>query len=363
MDRYPRKDKDARTGSSLRGPYVLTQRQAELSRVTKLHERLAKEQHRLTRDLFSKAEMRRAAEIGRQTNREFRQASIELDGDSVAVDLLKLAARKKLERMLARDLPQYRQWKKMHRAHMLEHQKLDLTTQAANHVANIDWGNLVEIQGTAQEFVPPFTSFDVQTIDSGDFVVSDDSFARPGIGHIVNDFAFDQSESTSIGRGVLGILPIENGGSLVSCGVAFTTPSAGRLKLYAELKNLYNRLTFSVTDKFGFSSAEVAISVDLFFVVVRGTDVEQVSQSVLTTGLVSHGSDLQYTVSDLDDTTPYTITAETATRLNANESVLVLAGSEVVIGTSLDDMRCKMDALLWWQLQKLVIDMAVDVIT
>ena len=90
--------------------------------------------------------------------------------------------------------------------------------------------------------------------------------------------------------------------------------------------------------------------------------VEIVRQSLLITGLKSDGSDLRYTESDLDDTTPYTISVETATRLNANESVLVLAGSEVGIGTALDDMHCKMNAVLWWQLKKLVIDMAVDVI-
>ena len=43
--------------------------------------------------------------------------------------------------------------------------------------------------------------------------------------------------------------------------------------------------------------------------------------------------------------------------------MLVLAGSEVFIGTVLDDMHCKVNAVLWWQLRNLVIDMAVDVIT
>ena len=41
----------------------------------------------------------------------------------------------------------------------------------------------------------------------------------------------------------------------------------------------------------------------------------------------------------------------------------MLAGSEVAIGTVLDDMHCKMDAVLWSHLKSLTIDMAVDVIT
>ena len=219
------------------------------------------------------------------------------------------------------------------------------------------------MEGTAQEFGPPFTSFDVETTGSSDFIVFDESFARPEIGHLVNNIVYDQDESTSIGQGLFGHSPIEHGISRVSCGVAFTTPSAGRLKIGAELQNFYNKVVFSVKDKFGFSSADVGIGLRLFISVVRGTHVEHMTKELLSTGLVSHGSDLSYAQSDLDNSTPYTISAETSTRFNANESVLVLAGSEVFVGTVLDDMHCKVNAVLWWQLRKLVIDMAVDVIT
>ena len=366
--RYPRKDRDARTGSSLRGQTLLAfhqAHQATLARATKLRERLAREHHRQSRPLFSKADLRRAAELCRQVNREWREASVKAGGDSRKVDALKLSARTKLERMLGRDLPNYRKWKTMRRVQLREHAKLTQATLAASLVAgtHIDWGDLTTLAGTAQEFGPPFTSFDVETTGSSDFIVFDESFARPEIGHLVNNIVYDQDESTSIGQGLLGILPIEHGISRVSCGVAFTTPSAGRLKIGAELQNFYNKLIFSVCDKFGFSSAEVGISLRLFISVVRGTKVEHLTKELFSTGLVSHGSDLSYAQSDLDNSTPYTISAETATHFNANESVLVLAGSEVVIGTVLDDMHCKVNAVLWWQLRKLVIDMAVDVIT
>ena len=129
------------------------------------------------------------------------------------------------------------------------------------------------------------------------------------------------------------------------------------------MQNIYNRLVFSVTDNFGFSSAEVGITVGLFVAVVRGTSVEYLRKTLLSTGLTSDGSDASYTQSDLDDATPYSIPASTQTRYEANESVLVLAGSEVMLGTILDDMHCKMNALFWWKLEKLAIEMAVDVIT
>ena len=368
VTRYPRTDRDARTGSSLRGQPLLALHQAHqatLARATKLHERLAREHHRQSRLLFSKADLRRASELCRQANREWREASARAGGDSLKIDALKVSARNKLERMLGRDLPNYRKWKTSRRAQLREHGKLTQTTLAAGHVAglHVDWGDLPALEGTAQEFRPPFTSFDVETTGSSDFIVFDESFAKPAIGHLVNNIVYDQNESTSIGQGLLGILPIEHGISRVSCGVAFTTPSAGRLKIGAELQNFYNKVMFSVSDKFGFSSAEVGIGLRLFISVVRGTHVEHMTEELLSTGLVSHGSDLSYAQSDLDNSTPYTISAETATRFNANESVLVLAGSEVFIGTVLDDMHCKVNAVLWWQLRKLVIDMAVDVIT
>ncbi len=365
MNRYPRKDRYSRTGSSLQGSPVLAQRRTELARATKPHDRLAKEQSRLERSLFTKSELRRAAEIGRQVHREFREASVKAGGDSVRIEAMKLAARKKLERLLARDLPQYRKWKTMRRSHMLAHAKLTQQAHAASHFTNavINWDNVLELEPTAQTFVPPFTTFDVQNIDFGGFVVSDESFARPNIGHMINNFAYDQDESTSIVGGLLGILPIENAASLVSCGVAFTTPSAGRLKISAQMLNIFNRINFSVSDNFGFSSAEVWVEVGLFALVVRGTKVERVDQTLVTAKIDSDGSDQHRNLSDLDTTAPFTLSVETATRLNANESVLVLAGSEVVIGTVLDDMHCKMDALTWWQLKSLTIDMAVDVIT
>ena len=200
MSRYPQKDRYSRTGSSLRGQHVLAQRRADLTRAKRPHDRLAKEQSQLERSLFTKAELRRVAEIGRQVNHEWRQASIKAGGDSLRIDALKLAARKKLERMLAREFPHYRQWKAMRRAHMRAHEKLTLKTQAASHFtnANIDWDAVLELDSTAQTFVPPFTTFDVQMIHFSDFVVSDESFARPNIGHMINNFAYDQDESTSI---------------------------------------------------------------------------------------------------------------------------------------------------------------------
>lgn len=364
MTRYPRKDKEARTDSNLRGQPLLACRQVALARDRALHERLAKAQYRASRKLFTKADLRRAGEIRAQVYREWREASVKAGGDALRIDALKVAARKKLERMLARALPNYRQWKTLQRTQLREQHKLTATTQAARRFPDIriDWGDLVLFDSTAQVFVPPFTSFDVQTTCTGDFIVYDDSFAKPDIGHLVNNIVYDQDEHTSFSDGLWGLLPIANAFNMASCGVAFTTPAAGRLQIGAELQNFYNKVMYSVTDNFGFSSADVGFTLSLFIAVVRGTQVTYMNTDLLSGGLVSHGVDLSYAQSDLDNSVPYSISAATDTRFEANETVLVLAGSEVVVGTILDDMHAKVNAVLWWKLNKLVIDMAPDVI-
>jgi len=365
MTRYPRKDPDARTGSNLRGQPLLAHRQATLARDTQQHQRLAKTQHQASRKLFTKADVRRAGEIRAKVNQEWREASVAARGDSLRIDALKVAARKKLERMLARDLPNYRQWKTLQRAQLREHQKLATSTQAAHRFDDIavNWGDLVALDSTAQVFVPPYTSFDVHTTCTGDFIVFDESFAKPEIGHLVNNIIYDQDEHTSFSDGLWGLLPIENASNMVSCGVAFTTPSPGRLRVGAELQNFYNKVMDSVTDNFGFSFADIGFTLSLFIAVVRGTQVTFMNTDLLSNGIVSHGVDLSYAQSDLDNSVPYSISATTDQRFNANESVLVLAGSEVLIGTRLDDMHAKVNAVLWWKLNKLVIDMAPDIFT
>lgn len=365
MDRYPRKDRDARTGSNLPGTFLQDHRRGVLAGAAKPFERLSRERHRLEKALFSRADLRRVREIGREVYREWREASLRAGGEAPRVDALKLAARKKFERVVAREFPQYRQWKTLRRAHLGAHAKLRAgEARAANRVGNasLQWGRPGDPGSTARVFTPPFTTFDVDTLDLGGFVVSDESFARPAIGHLVNLLVFDQDESTGIGAGLLGILPVANAGSFVSCGVAFTTPSEGRLKISADVLNLYNRLTFSVTDNFGRSSASVGIGVELFATVLRGSGaVEQVARSIHSTGIESGGSDQHRVETELDTTAPFTMVVETATRYDPNESVLVLAGTAVRVNTLLDDMHCKADAVLWWQLQRLTVEMAIDV--
>jgi hypothetical protein len=366
MSNYPRKDTDARTGSSLRGEPLLVLIRNELGKDTELHDKLAREYHRQYGKLFPKKDLRLISKVASEVVGEWRQASVSVGGDSARIAELKTAARRKFDRLVGRALPNYATAKAMRRAQLREHRKLSANALAGFHDAHnhIDWGDLTATLTDCVEFVPPFTSFDVQSIAGpGDFIVRDDSFAKPEIGHLVNNFDYDQNENTSFSDGLWGLLTHAFGSNWAACGVPFTTPKEGRLQISALLRNFYNKVMFSVTDKFGFSDADVDIFLQLFIMVIRGTKVIFLPTLLRHTGLISHGSDLSFSESDIDDTVPFTITATTNERFNANESVLVLAGSNVFIQTVIDDMHCKVDAVLWWQLQKLCIAIAEDVIT
>jgi hypothetical protein len=366
MSNYPRKDAGARTGSNLRGQPLLVQSRNDLGRQAELHDRLARERHRHSSKLFSKRDLRLISKIASEVVGEWRQASVSVGGDSARIAELKTAARRKFDRLVGREFPNYAKARALRRAQLREHGKLSASALAnfANVHTHIDWADITATLTDCAAFVPPFTSFDVQTIaDPGDFIVRDDSFAKPEIGHLVNNFDYDQNENTSFSAGLWGLLTHAFGSNWAACGIPFTTPKEGRLQISAVLRNFYNKVMFSVTDKFGFSSADVDIFLQLFVVVVRGTNVIFLPTLLRSTGLISHGSDLSFSESDIDDTVPFTITATTDERFNANESVLVLAGSNVFIQTVLDDMHCKVDAVLWWQLQKLCIRTAEDVFT
>ena len=366
MSNYPHKDQDAKTGSNLRGEPLVAKRRAEIERRLKAQQRLAKDHHRETKAFFSKAELKQAAQIREKVIADFRKASIKVGGDAERVAELKAAARKKFERLLARELPAYKKLKTLQKTHMRAQDKLATTAAAAHLPSNIsiDWGDVIVVGLDSGEcFQPPYTTFDVQMVDFGEKVVEDQSFAKPGIGHLVNNFVYDDNQSTSLIAGAFGILPINSASSMVSCGVSFTTPSAGRLKVGALLRNFYNRIVVSVEDKFGFSSAKVSVSADFLVLVVRGTTVEVVTKQLFIARADSGGDDVHRVLTDIDTDNPFSVSVETATHLDANESVLVLAGSEVSVGSILDDMHCKANALLWWRLEKLCIEMAVDIIT
>lgn len=353
MPTYPRADSEAQTGSNLRHP----PRPAAAPRRDAADARLLVRQYRqAARTLFTKAELKAAAKLAAEVRQEWRTASAAAGGDAEQVARLKAAARRKLERQVVRALPNFRQGQALRKAFLRELAKL---TPPAGRAASATPGRLAwgdpSWPGGGQTFTPPFPVFDVRTEDFHGFVVSDESFARPAIGHVVNNVVYEQDDSTSFLNGVFGVLTIAYVSNRASCGVGYNMPAAGRLEISVTARNHYNRVTYAVDDNFGFSSARVNVYVDLVVTLVRGTRLTQLRTPVLQAGLVSHGSDLSFSTSDIDTTTPYTATVVTDETFAANEAMQILAGTEVTVACRLDDMRAHVTGLLWWELQKLTV--------
>ena len=355
---YPKKDARAKTGSNLRRNPLLPHRAALNAERDGPFQGLASAFNRQTRRLFSKADRRHAAEIAQRVREDFRRASLELRGAAAKIAALKASARRMLDRQLSRALPSYRQLQAHQKQHAREYARLAKVVPAwfPTGEAHIAWGDLVEAEPEGlQEFTAPYPLFDVHTVDPHGLMVDDLSFARPTSGELVNKFTFDHDEDTPAILGLYGFIRPEPASSLASLGVTFTLPRAGRLQIGAALRSLYNQITFSVEDNFGFSSANLTVRLELFVDVLRPGQVIHIPRTLLTYGLVSRGSDLSYTMSGLDNTLPYVLNAITDERMDAGDQVQVVVGSEVHVESELDDMESHVDATVWWYLQKVTV--------
>jgi hypothetical protein len=355
---YPIKDAKARTTSNLPAAAVRALRafdRTERHEQMALHEQVARKYGRQISKLLSRKDRDLMCRISDQVAGEFREASLAAGGDSSRIAKLRAAARRKRDRLLRREIPKFVQARALRRAEMREHQKLSarVLKRSGKERGEFTWGVLPGGPNCV-EFVPPFTVVELSKPDT-DFV-RNDSFAKPAIGHLVNDIDFDDNAGTPPPFDTLGILLRTLAIDSVACGVAFTTPRAGRLRVSAVMRNLYNKVMVSLTDKCCLSSAHFRTFVRLAIVILRGSNATVLPKTIRSTGFVSQGDDASFTETPLDESVSFTIRKTTLNRVNANESVFVLAAAQVGVDSTLDDMRLKVNALLWWELQSLCIE-------
>ncbi len=357
MSKRPKPDQRARKGSSLRGQPLRRRYKKEAARLARAHEPLAREYERQFRRLFSKGDLRRIARIAERVKGEWRKASVRAGGDTVQLQALKNAARTRMQRMLAREFPNYKAWRSIQRAYIRELRKLRSETfRPALSEVSLDWGEIAAAPLPEDEFRAPFDQYDVFTIGGPD---RDESRALPVTGQLINDVAFDNNSMTYAAEAVFGIDPRMTVVQQASCGVAYRVPQAGRLRFSATLQNHGNRMDLTLKDNFGFSSAELLGQQSLFVAVSTARQL-----SLYRTTLVDDfgysapgGVDDGIIFSGLDNSAPYTISGITNEYFEANETLIVLAGSEVKLESTVNDMDSHMSAVFWWQLKKLVLGM------
>ncbi len=350
--------KGAKSGSNVRHRSLAVARGKEIAARVRLLERAAQIYRRACARLLSKKDVRTAAAVAARVTREMHREN--LKGGSQAADWSdgRTKARTKLERELARALRGYRRWKKLAGEYRREREKLEraIAARLAGPRLHVDLTDVLPPDsGDTRVFEAPFTVYDLFREDSS-VVVTDRSFVVPSIGHLINNVDFEQRDDGPIATDFYGINWPGRLFSSAACGVNFTTPRAGRLRVGAALQNFHNRITCSLQDQFGFSEADLSIEVRLVISIVQPGRVTTMRQPILTGGLTSFGKDLAYALPLLDTTALHVIEATTAESYASNTGLQILAGCELFVLSEIDDMRSYVDALLWWQLKKLTVD-------
>ncbi len=356
----PPRELRAKSGTNIRGGVMAAHRSALFDKQHQPLKRLVAQYQRASKKFFSRADRRAADEIVKRVRHEYFAANLKQGPDALSWVANQSAFRRRLQRALARALPQVREWRKLTTAFQRDYQKLiqaqSLRPRAGDIQVTPDSGVRPESH-TLQEFLPPFGVHDVAIEELTNFPdVEDHSFAIPGNGHVVNNLELEYDDSTSFLNGIFGLYLPVYGWSRAGCGTNYVLPQAGRLRIGAVLRNFHTRVTLSLEDNFGFSMGRVYGSANLYVDIVRGRNVTTLSQTLVEKTLESDGDDTSTTLPQLDDTTPYSIDVTTDETFPAGTAVQILAGSEFVSGCRLDDMVANVKALLWYQVQKITVD-------
>lgn len=373
MPMPPAPDKRAKRGSSVRGRKAL----AALQRVFKAKaSKITREQRAWRarfRKLFSKADLRVAAELIAQTRHGLRVANLKSGSATAAWDENKVRARKRLERALTRALPGYREWRRQLRAKLRAPAApgpssiafapggLDIHV-GIDDVVPADAGVLAPADPGLMVFTPPFGNYEVISEWAMETTIStpDRSFALPDIGHFVNDFEFTLSDDGAV-REALGINVRAWVLAWAACGIHFRVPSQGRLKMTALVRNFFNHILLSVRDQVGFSEATLEVGVDLYIdLLVDEHIVESLHKPLLKVRITSGGGEHTYLMPDLDTQTPYFIYATSERTYDPGENIEILVGCRIAVDSEIDDMTTHVRPLLWWKLEHLTVKMLYE---
>lgn len=359
MSQFPQKDRQARTGSTLRRNPLGAHRKKLQQRTSRPVARLASEYQKACRKLLSRTDLKRVAAIVQQVKHEWHEASLKVGGDGRKLVALKDAARRKFRRLVAKAVPRYRKWQALHKEFQKGHRKLTGLSATGLHgnLLDVGWGELTVAPPPpgAVEFVPPFPLYDTQLLDLDSSVTKDDSFTKPEVGWLVNNIAYHRDGSVSwLLDGRFGLFGRSLGStSLVSCGHAFVMPSTGKLQVNANVRNFWNKGVVSLRDRFGFSDGKVNFRAGLFIDIVQPDRVIHLPTTLIDINLSSDGDDVSQTVTDIDNSMLYQIVGTTDDVLSAGERVQIYVGSEVFTNSYLNDMDSLVNAVYWWQVRRI----------
>jgi hypothetical protein len=359
MKPRPFNQKRGKTGSNVRRNPLPAHRSKVLDAETRALRTRVRAYVGDCRGLFSARQLGIAAAIIADARRERHRFDLRNRRDDVRRAAGKTELRTKLGRQLARALPRFRAWQKLTRAYLRDQRKLLKLTFADS--ASIELGQVLSADPVdPQQFSAPFPLYDQQVAIQGTGpVVTDASVVVPENGHMMNRFAFVHDGNAGFGADAwFQLHRMMFAAPSVACGVNYAVPQTGRLRLRAVLQNYVSTVLFSVTDSFGFSNGVLDIQQRLFFSIVRRDgSVIYLPTTLLRSGIDDwQAIDISSALSTLDNSTPYTLQATTEESLPTFETLRIFVGSEVFIGSDMNDMTSTVHAHVWWHLKQLTVD-------
>lgn len=347
MKTLPKPDRRAKTGSNLK----LVPKPGPRLRPTAEWKTLQDAQRTYRRELtqlLPATQRRKIRSLAEAARAEWQKRARALDGDLAQRDALKAAARQALQRQLTRTVPRYRAALALQRRYHDQRQRLlrpGLASLEGYPELTLSTDMAIDSPRT---FTPPYPLYEIRAGGVPTYLASDDSFIWPDSGQIIQNFTFAHNESN---WGLSSNANFIN--HFASCGVPCTMARRGFVQVGAEIENLYNRLTFSITDNFGFSHATLAVETRLFVAIVQeGQFRELATATLLRTVVSSGGDDLSRSISDLDNAESYAVGMVTASRLDEGEKFTVLVGAEIAVDSDTDDMDAHVRATYWWRLNR-----------
>ncbi|HYT68951.1 MAG TPA: hypothetical protein VEL51_21180 [Vicinamibacterales bacterium] len=313
--------------------------------------------------LLRKADLKRAKSIVADLKRDFRQASLAARGDAAKWEAQRKAVRGKQRRLVARAVPRYREVRALQRRHGGQLEKL---AAAWRDIHTPPIGDILEppLDPNTTIFKPPFSLVDVYVWKGGDqhSDVTNRSFVLPDSGQLILDADFDDNEHTSFSDGLWGLLYVNIADVVTSCGVPYTVPDAGRLRITAEFRNFYNQALMSLRDNWGFSSGTLSCHYWLFGSVMRPSRESVQYVRLFDNKLTSDGDDVSALMPDIDQSAPLYLDTTTDDSFNQGEPVWLMVGSLVEVYSRLDDMHSHVRALLWWQVNQIAVSVVPIII-
>jgi hypothetical protein len=353
VPQLPRKTRTSRVGSNLKASAALALYEERTTAARRKPLVRARQRSlRDTRAFLTKAVIRSAADVFGANRQAFDLALLKANANGAAIERARGKARRSIDRALQQQINGYAQFRATRRADAEAYRTLvDQQQLESVEGVNLDLGVVVSDQLETQEFGPPYPLYAVDSAEDVGTTV-DSSLADPRLGFVINNITFNYDvDSDTFGGFSVGPHVVTR----ASVGVNYTVPHTGRLTFAAVFQNLYNYVTYSLTDHpFTFSDGDLSFSLSLCARIIRGGSVTGFDRHIYGDGLISHGSSLTgRSFSGLNMATPYTLSATTEETFDEGETIQILVGSSVECDSQLNDMHGFMKALMAWQVKKL----------